>query len=126
MVMSPSQQAICDGEVSSMSSKGAVTEVSTAFVSGFFIVPKSSGPLRPILNLKPLNRFIVYRHFKMEGLENVRHLLRPGYWMGKVDLRDAYFTVPIHTADRKFLQFKWGGGGIWQFTCMAFGLSAAP
>jgi hypothetical protein len=126
MVMSPSQQTICDGEVSSMSRKGAVTKVGTAnFVSGFFLVPKSSGAWRPILNLKPLNRFIVYRHFKMESLDNVRHLLRPGYWMGKVDLRDAYFTVPIHTADRKFLQFRWGGE-IWQFTCMAFGLSAAP
>ena len=57
-VMSPSQQTICDGEVSSMSRKGAVTKVGTAnFVSGFFIVPKSSGAWRPILNLKPLNRF---------------------------------------------------------------------
>jgi hypothetical protein len=48
------------------------------------------GGFRPILNLKPLNKFIRYEHFKMENLQSVRFLLGEGDWMVKLDL-----IVPI-------------------------------
>lgn len=126
MHMSNLQKKICDQEVSEIIRKGAVVEVgSQGFVSGFFLVPKSDGSWRPIINLKGLNSFLVYRHFKMEGLNNARHLVKPGCWMEKIDLKDAYFTVPLHQVDRHLLQFRWEGE-LWQFTCMAFGLASAP
>jgi hypothetical protein len=126
MQMSNPPKEICDREVAEMVGKGAVGEVSSqGFVSGFFLVPKSDGSWRPIINLKGLNNFLVYRHFKMEGLNNAKHLVKPGCWMAKIDLKDAYFTVPLHQADRHLLQFRWGGK-LWQFTCMAFGLASAP
>ena len=39
-------------------------------------------------------------HFKMEGLHALKDLLQTGDWMTKVDLRDAYFMIPIHSSDR--------------------------
>ena len=51
-----------------MIEKGAITEVecptAEGFVSRLFLVPKKDGQRRPVINLKPLNRFLVYRHFK--------------------------------------------------------------
>ena len=61
----------------------------------------------------------------MENLETVRYLVREGDWFIKIDLKDAYLTVPVHDSQKKFLRFSWRGR-IYQFGCMAFGLSPAP
>jgi hypothetical protein len=42
-----------------------------------------------------------------------------------LNLKDAYLTVPFHTFQKKYLRFKWEGS-IFQFICMAFGLSPVP
>ena len=48
--------------------KGAIEPISSSedwFVSSFFVIRKKSGGFRPIINLKPLNQWIRYEHFKM-------------------------------------------------------------
>ena len=45
--------------------------------------------------------------------------------MGSIDLRDAYYTVPIHEEYRKFVRFIWEGH-VMEYQCLAFGLSSAP
>jgi len=64
-------------------------------------------------------------HFKMEGIHMLKDILKPGDWMTKVDLKDAYFMVPIPFRLRRLLQFQWQGT-IYQFNCLPFGLSSAP
>jgi hypothetical protein len=68
-----------------------------------FLVLKKDGGQRPVINLKGLNRFIHTEHFKMEGIHILKDLLKAGDWMVKVDLKDAYFMVPICQEDRAFL-----------------------
>ena len=107
--MSKEMVKICDKEVEDLIKKRAITEVadgSGGFVCSLFVIPKKSGGFRPIINLKPFNRFIRYEHFKMENLESVRFLLRKGDWMAKLDLKDAYLTVPVHPSHQKFLRFQ--------------------
>ena len=51
---------------------------------------------QPVINLKDLNRFISYKHFKIEGLHCLKYVLQKGDYMCKVDLKDAYFSVSLH------------------------------
>ena len=44
-------------------------------MSNIFTVPKSSGKVRLILNLKSLNTFLEYEHFKMEDIQCIKDLL---------------------------------------------------
>ena len=37
-------------------------------------MPKKDGSQRPVINLKPLNRFIGKQKFKMEGARAIRNL----------------------------------------------------
>ena len=37
-----------------------------------------------------------YEHFKMESLQRVLTIIRPNRWMASVNLKDAFYTVPIH------------------------------
>ena len=121
-------------EVESLVQKEAISEISMptnemlsekGFVSQLFEVPKKDGGIRPVVNLKVLNSYVKQVSFKMEGIHLLKDLLCPGDWMMKVDLKDAYFAIPLNCQDRKLLRFQWQGK-LYQFNCLPFGLSSAP
>ena len=72
-------------------------------MSGLFVIPNSSGGYRPIINLKRLNRAVEPRYFKMEGIGVLKELVRGGDHFCKIDLKDAYLTIPLHPDDQEFL-----------------------
>lgn len=100
-------------------------ESSQQFISPYFLVKKRGGRSRFILNLKRLNMFIEPPHFKMEDFRTVIKLIRPDYYMTTIDLKDAYWLIPIHEKFKKFLRFR-VGKNLYQFECIPFGLSIAP
>ena len=77
-----------------------------------------------MIKLRALNRFLPKEKFKMEGLHTARSLLRKGDYLMKLDLKDAYFAVPIHKESRKYLRFQFEGT-TFEFFCLPFGLSLA-
>ncbi len=108
--------------------KGAIGKISmeeNCFISGIFVIPKSSGGFTPVVNLKDLNRFVDHFHFKMEGIRVMKGMVRKRDFFTKIDLQDAYLTIPIHPEHRKYLQFVWEGA-LFQFSCLCFGLSSDP
>ena len=127
--LSASEQQAMSQEVQSLLEKEAVRSVDSweppGFASAVFVVPKAGGKMRPVVDLRILNSFLPYHHFKMEGIHSLRDLLQPGDYMTKIDLKDAYLTVPIAQDDRRFLQFLWQGTR-YEFQCLPFGLSVAP
>ena len=115
-------------EIQSMLDKKAISvagDSSESFFSQMFLVPKKDGRQRPVINLKRLNQSVKSKHFKMEGIHMLKDLLRAGDWMAKIDLKDAYFMIPIAQEDRDFLKFQWRDQ-TYQFNCLPFGLSSAP
>ena len=117
-----------DQEILDLLKKGAVERIplgNLGFTSPMFVVPKKGGKWRPIINLKSLNQFVEKPHFKMEDIRSLRDILQEGDQMAKLDLKDAYFSVPVAEDHRKFLQFQWRDQ-LLQFTCLPFGLSSAP
>ena len=48
--------------------------------------------------------------------------MRPGFFIASVDLKDAYYSVPVVEDDR---MFEWEGN-YFQFTCLPNGLASAP
>ncbi|CAJ0947911.1 unnamed protein product, partial [Ranitomeya imitator] len=62
--------------VSSLLQAGVIVPVPMAerfrgFYSNLFVVPKNGGSVRPILDLKQLNKYVRVRHFRMESLRSI-------------------------------------------------------
>ena len=62
-----------------------------------------------MLNLKCLNTHVQYHHFKMDSLNTVLQMAKSSWFMASIDLKDAYYSVPIATVDQKHLTFLWRG-----------------
>ena len=121
-------QILIDSEIESLVSKHAVRETtptSDSFYSNVFLVPKKGGELRPVINLRNLNGFLPYQHFKMEGIQLLRDLMEEGDWLVKLDLKDAYLTINVAEEFRKYLKFFWRNK-IMEFTSLPFGIAIAP
>ena len=108
--------------------KGAVELAplpSPGFYSRLFVVWKTSGSWRPVIDLSHLNRFVDVSHFQMETMQSVLLSVRQGDWMASIDLKEAYLQVPVHPDSRPFLRFV-SRGHTFQFKALYFGLSTAP
>ncbi len=125
---SDEQSTIISNEITELLHKGAIVPSTceiNQFLSNIFIVPKPNGKFRPVINLKQLNNFVHYEHFKQETFLIVLDLIQKNDFFTSIDLKDAYFSIPIHTDYQKFLKFIWNGQ-LFQFVCLPFGLSSAP
>lgn len=86
---------------------------------------KQGRGLRPILNLRALNRYLRSYKFTMLTHAALLWFVRPGDWFASVDLKDAYFHIPIYAPQRKFLRFAFQGT-IYKYIVLPFGLSLSP
>ena len=79
------------------------------YLPPIFLVPKDEDACRLILNLKSLNRFIRYQHFKMDTMHTVISLIQKDFYMVSLDIKGAYYSVPILAAHRRYLKFEFNG-----------------
>ena len=113
--------------VQELRNKGAIepAPLSPGFYSRLFLVRKATGEWRPIIDLSSLNVFVHCPSFTMETPRSILRALQQGQWLTSLDLKDAYFHIGIHPADRRYLRFCHNGTS-WQFTVLPFGLSTSP
>ena len=85
------QQKQVDLEVNAMLGKGSISIVCHSkekFLSSMFLISKIGGGNRSVINLRVLNWFIPYGHFKMEGSCCLKYVLQKGDYISKIYLKD--------------------------------------
>lgn len=122
------KKSLIQNEVTLLLNRGVVSKILWSpdlFVSNIFSRPKPNGRIRLIIDLTELNDHLEKEHFKMDHIEIAINMVTKGSYMASVDLKDAYFSIPLHKNFRKFVCFIWEGE-LFQFNCIPFGLSPAP
>jgi len=103
---------------------------SPGYYSPYFLSLNKDGSLRPILNLKGFNKYMVKEKFRMETLGSILQSLHLGDWMYSLDLKDAFLHVPIHVDSQKYLRFAYlddqGKIQVFQWVVLPFGLTSSP
>lgn len=128
MCFSQDQTQAIDSEMKELLRKKVVVPCSHSpgeFISPIFVVPKKDNKFRMILNLKKLNESVDHHHFKMETLKYALSLISQNCFFCSLDLRDAYFSVPVAPQSQEFLKFVWKGT-LYKFTALPNGLASCP
>lgn len=122
------QQEIISGEIKKLLQLKVIKVTqrqSQQVLSPIFLREKKNGEFRLVLNLERLNKYIPYKHFKMENFEQAIRLINKGDFMASVDLRHAYYSVKVADEQQRLLCFTWQDV-IYQFTCLPNGISEGP
>lgn len=93
-------------------------------MTNIFLVPKKDETSRHVINLKNLNEFVEYHHFKQENLQFALQLIEKNDFLTSIDLKDSYFSISINPDFQKYLTFRWKEN-LYSFTVLQFGLASA-
>ncbi len=126
----PERVHLLTQELQALLDKGAIEHVplpdrESGYYSRYFLVPKKDGGLRPILDLRGLNRYLRSYKFKMLTIKMIVSQIQSGDWFVTIDLKDAYFHIEILPQHRKFLRFAFGGEA-YRYRVLPFGLALSP
>lgn len=121
---------VLEAEISGLLEKRAIRrvpagEVQKGYYSRYFLIPKKDGGLRPIMDLRALNKHLRKYKFRMLTVAALTRAIRRDDWFTAVDLKDAYFHISIYPAHRKYLRFSFQSE-VYEFVTLPFGLSLAP
>jgi ribonuclease HI len=95
------------------------------FISNIFTKQKKDGDIRIVLDVSNLNDYIEDEHFKMEGVREIKTMIKRNSFMASIDWKDAYYTVNLDSNFRKYFRFYWEEQ-LYQFTCAPNGLKSVP
>lgn len=91
-----------------------------------FSIRRRMGVIDVHLILKgSINESVSHHQFKMDSPYTVTKLMNKNCFMASIDMKDAYYSTPISSLDRKCLRFI-SEGNLYEFTCFPKGLSCAP
>ena len=77
---------------------------------------------RLISDCRELNHFFVPQNFRLDNLHQIFPYQKKGWWAANLDLKDAYFHLPLPDTLKRFLTMK-VGDQFWEFQAGCFGLS---
>lgn len=80
----------------------------TGFYSRYFTVPKKDGGICPIMDLRDVNVWVIYKKIHMTSVQFILPLLKKGNWMVMIDLKDTYFRITIALQHHRYLRFTVG------------------
>ena len=81
--------------------------------------------LRLISDCREINAYFNTQKFKLDHLQHIYPILKPGMWGAKIDLKHAYFHLPLHPNLRQYLHLQ-VGDQVWEFQAAPFGLNILP
>ena len=123
-----SDSLVIEAEIQKLLDKGVIVPTQHErgeYISPIFVANKKDGSYRMILNLKRFNQHVEYQHFKMDSVWTAIRLITPNCYMASIDLKDAYYSVPIAKPHQKYLKFEWNNM-LYKFTCFPNGLAFCP
>jgi len=104
---------------------GIVEKSSSPWCSPVILLPKPDGSYRWVVNLKKLNKKAKFDSYTPYKVNDIVDHLRDAKYLTSIDLRSAYFQIPLEKHSREKTAFMVPGRGLYQFTRLPQGLNSS-
>lgn len=124
--VSPAMQRHIDEAVQSMLEEGVIEPSQSAWSSPVLLVPKKDGKYRFCVDYRRLNRVSKKDAYPLPYMNSILDKLRNAKYLSSLDIKSAYWQVPVAEESRELTAFTIPGRGLYHFKRMPFGLCNSP
>lgn len=124
--VSPAIQVHIDAELKKMLADNIIEPSSSAWSSPILMVPKKDGGYRFCVDFRRLNKVTKKDAYPLPYVSGILDRLRGAKYLSSLDIKSAYWQIPMSACSREFTAFTIPGRGLFQFKRMPFGLTNAP
>lgn len=124
--ISPALQRHVYAELDDMLERGVVEPSTSPWSSPIVMVRKPDGKYRFCVDYRKLNKVTERDAYPLPHIPNTLDKLRDAKYLSSLDIKTAYWQVPMSEECKAFTAFTVPGRGLFQFRRMPFGLHNSP
>lgn len=124
--VSPYIQKILNAELDEMLTEGIVVPSKSAWASPVVLVKKPDGSHRFCVDYRQVNNVTKRDAYPLPYISSILDRLRDAKFLSSLDIKSAYWQVPVEETSQEKTAFTVPGRGLFQFTRMPFGLHNSP
>lgn len=124
--VSPVIQKVLDKELDEMLRLGIVEQSKSPWSSPVCLVKKKDGNYRFCVDYRKLNSVTERDSYPLPYVSSTLDKLRSAHYLSSLDIKSAYWQVPVAKDSRPYTAFTVPNRGLFQFCRMPFGLHNAP
>lgn len=124
--VSPFIQQRIDEEVKIMLENDIIEPSASPWSSPVLLVPKKDGSYRFCVDYRKLNKLTKKDAYPIPFISTILDKLRNARYLSSLDIKSAYWQVPIEPSSREYTAFTIAGRGLYHFKRMPFGLTNSP
>ena len=103
--------------------QGIICPSKSPYASQVVIVRKKTGEIRLCVDYCKLNSIVVRDAFPLPRIDEALQAVNNCQWFTSFDLAQGYLQMPVAESDIYKMAFRAESSGLYEFTCMLFGLS---
>jgi len=123
--MTPAKIKIFDETFHKLIKYNIIERSKSPWSSGAFVVPKSDGTLRFVVNYKPLNKITIPDSYPMIRMDDMLAILCQCKYFSTFDLAKGFFQIVMAHTDKEKTAFL-SHHGLWQFKRLPMMLCNSP
>lgn len=124
--VSPAMQKCINEELEQMLRDDIVEPSSSPWSSPILMVPRKDGGYRFCIDFRRLNKVTQKDAYPIPYVSAILTRLRGARYLSSMDIKSAYWQIPMSEESKEFTAFTVPGKGLYQFKRMPFGLTNAP
>lgn len=124
--ISPALLKIVNVEVDKMLQEGIIEPSSSPWSSPIVMVRKKDGSYRFCVDYRKVNSVTVRDAYPLPFISTILDKLRDAKYLTSLDIKSAYWQIPVEEASKEITAFTVPGRGLYHFNRLPFGLHNAP